>query len=166
MAGGAIDFRELDDFINKAEITKTQYNDFIYRFLVDMGELIVSKAKEKTPVDTGALKASWGLKTEKTTVQYLVLKSSKTGRLVPKKFYVRSGHVTRVGTDRGKYMGIRITNPQEYATEIEDGFVKSNGDWYEGRHMLKSAMNEMQAKLPAYYEVYFYDFKRRNGLEG
>ena len=161
-----IDFSELDAFIAKAEITKTQYNDFIYRFLVDMGELIIGKAKEKTPVDTGALKASWGLRTQKTVPHKVMLYSSYYGRPIEKTLYQRDGSVTRAGTARGKEMGVTLSNPQDYATQIENGFVKSNGDWYSGRHMLKNAIEEVKPRLPLYYEIYFSDFKRRNGLEG
>lgn len=161
-----IDFSELDAFIAKAEITKTQYNDFIYRFLVDMGELIIGKAKDKTPVDTGALRASWGLRTQKTVPHKVMLYSAYQGRPIEKTLYLRDGSVTRAGTARGKEMGVTLSNPQDYATQIENGFVKNNGDWYSGRHMLKNAIEEVKPRLPLYYEIYFSDFKRRNGLEG
>lgn len=164
-----IDFTELNDFLEDGKITATKFNNLIYDILVDMGEIIVAKAKDRTPVDTGALKASWGLRTEKIRGFWTTLRSRKTGKMVSKKLYIRTGHVTRKGYEHGyvhrETMGVVISNPQDYATQIENGFVKDNGDWYEGRHMLKNSLDEIKPQLPGYYEIYFANFKKENGLE-
>ena len=159
-----IDFSELDDYlVLLKQITREQYDDFIFNFLVDMGNLIVAKAKLKTPVDTGALRASWGLGTQSLSSQEVMMYSRYYEHEIPKIKYIRNGSVTTVGKRSGKDMAITITNPQKYATEIENGFMTSFG-WYEGRHMLLDAINETIPSLPAYYDVYFDIFKAVNGL--
>lgn len=161
--GASIDFSELNRFYTEMNITEQQYNDFLSDFLIETGETIIGRAKEDTPVDTGALKASWGLATEKTLPYEMQMYSPYFGRDVAKMMYKRLGAVETEGF--GTSMSITLSNPQEYASQIEDGYDMGNGNWYEGKHMLKTAIERTTVDMPSMYEVKFNKFKREMMLE-
>lgn len=158
----SINFKELDYFLNTMKITEKQYNDFLYSFLMDMGYRVIGDAKKNTPVDTGALRASWGIKTKSESPRQINLYSTKSGHYINKTMYDRIGDVVREGF--GKSMSIILNNPQEYATEIENGFMKTNNQWYQGQYMLKKALEKNKVERVKLYDLKFNDFKMRMGL--
>lgn len=158
----SIDFRQLDHFLNTMKITEKQYNDFLYSFLLDMGYRVIGDAKKNTPVDTGALRSSWGIKTKSENPKQVKLYSTKSGHYINKTLYDRVGKVVRDGF--GKTMSIILNNPQDYATQIEDGFMKTNNEWYQGQYMLKKALEKNKIERVKLYDLKFNDFKVRMGL--
>ena len=162
MAGG-IDFSQLNNFYKNMKITEGQYNRFLKEFLIESGEMIIGKAKEDTPVDTGALKSSWGIETGETVPYEKELVSQRTGEILKKTLYKRLGK--KIAEGFGTSMSIILSNPQEYATEIETGFIKPNGEWYEGRYMLKKAIEQVRLDMPSNYNAKFEEFKIKMGLK-
>ena len=162
MAGG-VDFSQLNDFYQKMKVTEGQYNGFLKEFLIESGEMVIGKAKEDTPVDTGALKASWGVESEGTVPYEENLVSRKTGEIIKKTLYKRTGDKVTEGF--GTSMSIVLSNPQEYASDIEEGFTKPNGEWYEGRYMLKKAIEQVRSEMPSNYNAKFNQFKSKMGLQ-
>ena len=159
---GKIDFRELDEFYVNMEITRREYGNFLSSFLFEMANRVINDTKLNTPVDTGALRASWGITTKNTMPREVMLYSGRKGRYIPKILYDRIGDVVKEGF--GKSMSIMLNNPQEYATQIEYGFMLPNGEWYQGRYMLTKALAKNEIERKSLYEVKFLDFKRRMGL--
>ena len=66
MARG-LDFSELKAYAESLKEIKDKrsFEDFLKRFLIENAELVVTLAKGRTPVDTGALRATWGLGDER-----------------------------------------------------------------------------------------------------
>ena len=157
-----VDFRELDEFKKNMQITTEQYNNFLSDFLIERGEEVVAETKLNTPVDTGALRASWGIDTNKMIPREVELASTKTGEMVQKTMFEREGKISKKGS--GKNVSITISNPQEYASDIEYGFTKPNGESYAGRLMHKKALDKVKALTPKMYNIKFEDFKRRMNL--
>lgn len=160
---GSIDFSELNNFYKNMKVTEGQYNKFLKEFLIESGELVIGKAKENTPVDTGALKASWGIQTEETVPYETELYSGYYGKKIPKTLYRRIGGKIAEGV--GTSMSIVLSNPQEYATQIEEGFIKNNGEWYEGKYMLKRAIEQVRVAMPSNYNIKLDEFKTKMRLK-
>lgn len=146
-----IDFSELNDYLDKMLIFEQDYNNFLKEFLVDTGEQLVEMTKSATPVDTGALKQSWGLTTSHITPHRVRLYSISKGREVKKTLFTRSGDVKVFGTKTKMY--VKISNPQKYAQIIEDKY-----------HMLASSMARVTSKMSSSYNRRFEKFKKERGL--
>lgn len=72
----------------------------------------------------------------------------------------------------GKELAVIISNPMEYATDIEYGhrIVAGTGadkvevGWYNGHFMLKTSIENIQRQMPLRYERQFKDFCRSHGI--
>ena len=71
MADFDFDIKEFENYVKNFEKATKEFETFLKSFLLKEAQRVISKAKKRTPVDTGALRASWGIGSQK-----LVLKSS------------------------------------------------------------------------------------------
>ena len=137
--GFVIDFSEFDRFQKEMKSMDKDFNRFLEDFLLEMAQRIIAQTKPKTPVDTGALRNAWTL-----------------------------------GAIRGsgKEISVEILNPMEYATDIEYGhrIVAGTGEnkkevgWYDGRFMLKTSIDNIQAQMPLRFERDFQRFCKQHGI--
>lgn len=80
--------------------------------------------KQKTPVDTGALRGEWDFAAKAPITE------------------------THVGFQRV------VTNSLEYASYVEYGHRTRGGKgWVEGRHMARDTANHVEAKAPEYLDL-------------
>ena len=56
-----IDFTEFKKYAKNFKNMRKEFNQFLKEFLIENAELVITLAKNRTPVDTGALRATWGL---------------------------------------------------------------------------------------------------------
>ena len=171
-AGATIDFHELRQYVIDQKLLTFEMVGFLKDFISKIGIEILNKAKQKTPVDTGALKASWGMRTDKISQRAVYLYSRYANKWVEKTLYTYEGQKIFKGKgtgsidslyDGGNSIGVVLMNPQEYASQIEDGFFTSSG-WYPGKHMLRRSINEVIPRIQSYYNANFEIFKARMGL--
>lgn len=157
--GFNIEFRDLIEFHRKVLGASEGFEDFLKDFLIEMANRIIAKTKPRTPVDTGALRSSWGIETEKTKV---VKGTNKQGRKMLKT--IRTGDIKY----NGKEISLILSSPMEYATDIEYGHrIIRNGaevGWYEGRFMLKTSIDEIRKQMPHRYIKEFNAWCERNGI--
>ena len=165
--GFKVDFSDLEKLKDALIITENEFNSFLYDFLLEMAERVIAKTKPRTPVDTGALRSAWAVETDKVTASTKTRTSKRTGQKVDTTAYSQEGNVIVSGS--GKYLAVVLSNPMEYATEIEYGhrIVRSGVEvgWYEGVFMLRVSIDEIDKQMPARYEKEFKRFCKAKGLD-
>lgn len=66
---------ELDKYVKLFEGKVENFNKFCETFLIDQAYDIVSQAKERTPVDTGALRSDWSVDTSEVSRLKITIKN-------------------------------------------------------------------------------------------
>ena len=63
MARRGLDWTELKKYHENLKniVHKNEFEIFLKKFLLENAEIVIRLAKQRTPADTGALRASWGL---------------------------------------------------------------------------------------------------------
>lgn len=163
--GFVVDFSQLEGYVKSMKVSQRDFESFLYNFLLRMAEEVIRETKPKTPVDTGALRASWAVeKTEKSSSTAML--KGKTGQMAKRTLFSQSGSVVVSG--KGKLLSVVISNPQEYATEVEFGCPKKkNGvevGWRNGVFMMTTSIENVQKRMPSAYETAFNEFCRRHGI--
>ena len=127
------EFNQLQDKISKMN---NEFENFLKEYMVEMAEMVIAKAKRKTPVGTP----------ESTGIPNYV------GGTLRRNWQI--GDVRRVGNN----IEVEILNPTEYATEVEYGHRIMGGaghsievGWKDGRFMLTTSVNEIRAQMPLRY---------------
>lgn len=133
----SINYKELSAYVSSVTLMKNDFNKFLREFLLEMADRIIArvKRKDRTPVDTGALKRSWELgdvQGEGQNISVEILNGMEYAT------YIEYGHrVVRNGVEVG---------------------------WYEGRFMLKISIDEIRRQIPARYQAEFKKFCIEHGL--
>lgn len=157
--GFNLDMKELLEYSRNLAKGSDGFEDFLKDFLIEMAERVISKTKPRTPVDTGALRNAWGIETEKTKV--VESTNDQGGKMLKT---IRTGDIKY----NGKEISLVLSNPMEYATDIEYGHrVVRNGievGWYEGKFMLKTSIDEVRRQMPLRYKINFENWCERNGI--
>lgn len=133
--GFSVNFQDLNKFLNSAGRIEGDFNNFLRKFLIRMAMRVIAKAKPRTPVDTGALRAAWQLG-----------EISGSGNDIEVEILNPMEYATHI----------------EYGHRIVRGNVEVG--WYEGRFMLKLSIDEIKAQMPAGYDDEFKRFCERRGL--
>jgi hypothetical protein len=123
-----------DQFCKKLDDTKKLAGWSIDYALEDTAKQCIEDAQSRTPVDTGTLFESWKVRED----------NKQTGG------YVDSTHSVTVWSDPS----IIATNPkypdgEYYSDKIENRFMRTNGKYYRGKHMLKLAFAQCGKNLKA-----------------
>lgn len=169
--GFVVDFSQFEKLVKDMKASEKDFEDFLYKFLLRMGNEVLKQTKKNTPVDTGALKSSWSIQKSKVssrteTRTHTSKKSKMYGKQSDVDIFSQSGRVITSG--KGKEISIVISNPQEYATEVEFGRVLTkNGvevGWKDGRFMLTTSIENVQRQMPSAYEMEFNKFCRSHGI--
>lgn len=146
-----VDFSQVKKFQKTVRGAKEEYNEFLKDFLIETGEKTVDIAKKYTPVDTGALQDSWGIMRKWMIPIVTRLYSSYKGRMVRKVLFRRGGEVKI--SRNGKQMYIRVSNPQKYASIIEDK-----------AHMNRIATDIVNNEMSKEYNRKLRDFRSKHKL--
>lgn len=169
--GFSVDFSELEQLVNDMKITEQDFNQFLYNFLLEMAYRVIARTKKKTPVDTGALRNAWAVETDKVTEKTVSRKSKRTGKKKDVSAFKQEGDIIVSG--EGKTLAVVLSNPMEYATDIEYGhrIVVGTGEnkrevgWFDGVFMLRTSIDVIQAQMPLRYEKAFKEFCKQHGIE-
>jgi Bacteriophage HK97-gp10, putative tail-component len=148
MAGG-FDYSGMESLAAQVEALQNRQQQFLTQFLIEMGLRVLAKTKKRTPVDEGELRRKWAI-----------------------------SDVHR----RGDELYIVLSNPMEYASFVEHGHMIIKGQrfkvrkgpakgqwrttkatrWWEGYHMAKISIAEIERELPIRYQRAMQSFL--NGL--
>lgn len=135
--GFNVEFRDLIEFHRKLLGASEGFEDFLKDFLIEMANriLVRVKRKDRTPVDTGALRNSWklgNLISDGKNISVEILNGMEYAS------YIEYGHrIVRNGAEVG---------------------------WYEGRFMLKISIDEIRKQMPHRYIKEFNAWCERNGI--
>ena len=133
----SINYKELSAYISSVTLMKNDFNKFLREFLLEMAERILTrvKRKDRTPVDTGALRRSWEL-----------------------------GDIRGSGKNVSVEIlnGMEYATEIEYGHRIVVN--GSEVGWYEGRFMLKISIDEIRKQMPLRYHNEFKQFCIEHGL--
>lgn len=151
------DFSEFEKFTkNFQEMTKKLPEEFFKKFILKQALRAIVRIKDNTPVDTGALRAMWGLGS-----QNIVVRNNTSTGLVE----VDPENTTVASVDLvGDNFEIVIWNGMEYASFIEFGTSERNWKWKDGRFMMTIAVNQIQQEMPRRFAIEFEEFLTKMGV--
>lgn len=114
MAKAWFNYKNYEKYVTNLGIIKEDFQLFLKEFLLEMALRVVRKAKQNSPVDTGAYRASWSIGN-----QEVKLKGGND-----------EGYEVTIDTENstvaditviGNYLQVDIFNPMDYASYIEYG---------------------------------------------
>ena len=131
-----VEFRGLIEFHRKVLDASQGFEDFLKDFLIEMANRILArvKRKDRTPVDTGALRNSWSISDVNSDGKNIFIEIKNPQEYATD---IEYGHrIVRNGAEVG---------------------------WYEGRFMLKTSIDEIRKQMPHRYIKEFNAWCGRNG---
>lgn len=153
------DYSEFKKYVDNFEKMTEDFDNFLKTFLLQQAQRVIASAKRKTPVDTGALRASWGIGN-----QTLILKSSidefgkENVSIDTEKSSIVDIQVV------GNNFEVTIWNGMEYASYVEYGHSTTSGGWISGHFMLTIAISEVERAMPKRFETAFQNFLKERGV--
>jgi hypothetical protein len=142
------DFSETKRFAEAFKKKQKEFDDFLRGFLLRIAEEIVALARQRTPVDTGALRAMWGI----GEARIAEIGSITNRQWQSSNLNLEGDGVTveRVSVN-GRNFEILIFNAMEYATHIE--FGTSRG--IKAHYMITVPMNVVENEIPDRFKQAF-----------
>lgn len=111
---------DLKEYAKLFENGVKEFDNFCKRFLVEESENIVNQAKDRTPVDTGALRSSWYADYEKINQKEVDIKNSQ-----------EYASFIEYGTKRGIAPRNMVTVPLNYYnTNVDNRFKDALDDYF------------------------------------
>lgn len=152
----ALDYTEFANFAKGVVELQKQHEQFIRKFLLEMGLRMLGQTVKLTPVDTGALKGAWELSDvfRKGDELYIVL----TNRMEYASF-VEDGHMQYNRWVPGKWKG----NTFEFDPKAKTG-MRLRTKWIPGQHMARISITKVELELPKRYEKAFKQFCKDLGV--
>jgi len=148
------DFRELEKFFQNWTDAYNDFDDFLRKFLLEMALRAVAKIKPRTPVDTGALRNTWGVGNQSLQV------GRKTGEALSA--FEQAATIDSVEV-AGDSVQISIWNIMDYASFVEYGHRLTNGAWQDGRFMMTLSVDEISRQIPARWNKAFKAYLQSKG---
>ena len=145
------DYKEYEKWIEKLGIIKEDFQLWLRTFLLEQAQRVVANGKPRTPVDTGYLRNSWYIGSQKIVQK----ENYETGKaeIDESKSDVASIAVI------GNYLEVEIGLGADYASFIEYGQRS-----YQGRYMLTISIDEVQRQLPARFNKEWLQFLKSRGF--
>lgn len=154
MSKSNFDYSEFQAYCKNFEKMTKELEDFLKSFLLQMAQRVVSSVKQKTPVDTGAMRASWGIGSQKLALKSSIDEFGKESvSLDVDKSQVASIDVI------GDTLEVVIWNGMEYSSFVEYGTSKK-----EGIFILTIAIDTVQKQIPARFQKEFADWLKNKGV--
>lgn len=148
---------DYSQFVKWAENLAKAHADielWLKEFLLKQAQRVVREAKLRTPVDTGALRASYAIGGQEIALSVTTDDSGKEHFDVDLENSTVED-ISLVGDD----LKVVISNPMEYASYVEYGHHS-----YEGRYMLTIAVNIVQEALPSRFKKQFEEYLKSRGV--
>ncbi len=147
-----IDFSEFDAYYKRFQAMRRELDGFLKEFLLEMVLRTVGKAVDRTPVDTGALRAAWQIGG--------VFVADDSGSIKPLDPTELLGEVR----GNGKEIVVEILNDMDYASFLEYGYQHVGGFWMDGHFMLTIALTEVESVIQQAFDLRFTEFMRKHGM--
>lgn len=149
------DFSQFEQFAKNWQKMESGFADFLKGFLLEMALRVIAKVKPRTPVDTGALRAMWGVGS-----QNIVTKESTGGKISVDVSATDVAVIDMVGSN----FEITIWNGMSYASFLEYGHRTPSGGWVEGYFMFTISIDEVQRQMPLRFQKAFKEFLNSYGV--
>lgn len=155
----SFDYSEFESYVKNFEKMTKDFDNFLKKFLLQMAQRVVSRCVKRTPVDTGAMKASWGIGSQKLalTSNIDVFGDLKVA-LDTKNSQVADINVI------GSNLEVVIWNGMDYSSFVEYGHANRDGSWREGFFILTVAIDEVQRQIPARFQRAFEIWVKEKGV--
>lgn len=153
----SFNYKEYENYVNNLGIATKDFQTWLKRFLLRMALQVVKNAKDNSPVDTGAYKASWSIGTQKIVLKETGEINQNTGHEKVEKDLEKSD-VESIKLI-GDYLEVEIYNPMEYASYIEFGHGS-----YKGKYVLTIALDTVQNEMPKLFNSQFQTWLKRRGV--
>lgn len=143
------DYKEFLEWSKNIGVAKKEFHNWLKSFLLEEAQKVVEKGKPRTPVDTGYLRNSWYIGSQK------IKQDIENGKATInwKKSDIASIKVI------GDILQVEIGLSADYASFIEYGHHS-----YEGRYMLTISIDEVQRELPARFNKAWLLFLQEKGV--
>lgn len=161
MADSEFDYSQFKKYVKDFEKMTTDFETFLKQFLLEMAQRVVSKAKLKTPVDTGALRNSYFIGSQQVALKG-INGTSKSGKQKVTRD-LENSTVEDINIV-GDVMEVTIGNVMEYASFVEYGRSLKDGRWKAGYFMLTISIDEIQKQIPKRFEKQFQEFIKSKGV--
>lgn len=147
---GGMDLTQIRRFQRNYEKAKTEFKDWLADFLIKEGYKVVNLAQGRTPVDTGALRASWAVGDQK--IKKVV---GEDGKVVAEIEQQATRESLKIA---GNIYYVTISNGQFYASYVEYGTVKRRAEY-----MLTRSLDDIRREMPIRFSNEFEAFIKRLG---
>lgn len=149
------DFGQLEQFFENFQNAHDDFDEFLRKFLLEMALRAIAKIKEKTPVDTGALRNTWAVGNQAVQI-------GRTNAQ-PISEFEQAATLESVRVV-GNELEITISNAMDYASFVEYGHRLRNGAWRNGFFMMTIGVKRIQREIPERFSKEFAQYMRRNGV--
>lgn len=151
-----LDYQEMGELLENFKHVQKAHEQFIRKFLTEMGMRGIAQTKKLTPVDTGELRNRWELSTvfRRGDELYIVL----TNPLYYASF-VEDGHMQRARWVPGYWKNKKFV----YDKDAKTGMMLKN-KWIPGQHMARIALTKLEQQIPARYDKAFKQFMHDMGV--
>lgn len=156
-------YKEYEKWVKNLGVAKEDFQIWLKMFLLEQAQRVVALGKPRTPVDTGYLRNSWYIGSQKIVQKD---KTDKKGNII---YSEKSGKAMQViDTEKsdlasiaviGNYLQVEIGLSAEYASAIEYGHHN-----YPGKYMLTISIDEVQRQLPARFNKEWLQFLKSRGV--
>lgn len=145
------DYKEYEKWVEKLGIMKDDFQLWLKMFLLEQAQRVIEKGKPRTPVDTGYLRNSWYIGSQKIVQK----ENYETGKaeIDTSKSDIASIDIV------GDYLQVEIGLGADYASYVEYGHHA-----YQGRYMLTISIDEIQRQLPARFNKEWLQFLKARGF--
>lgn len=156
MSESYFDFKEFEKYVKNFEKMTNEFNTFLKTFLLKQAQRCVANAKRKTPVDTGAMRASWGIGAQKIALRQV----GNTGKMEidPENSTIADINVV------GNNFEVTIWNGMDYSSYIEFGHSTRGGNWVDGYFILTISIDEIEKAMPSRFQSAFNQFLKERGV--
>lgn len=153
------DYEEFKKYTQNFEKVTEEFETFLKSFLLQMAQRVIAKARQNTPVDTGAMRASWGIGSQSLALKSSISSEGKQTVTLD----LENSQVADISVI-GNTLEVTIWNGMEYSSFVEYGHSNRDGSWQEGHFILTVAIDEVQRQIPARFEKAFQEFLKNRGV--
>lgn len=147
---GGMNFGELRRYKRNLDKVKSEFKDWLADFLIIEGNKAVNLARNRTPVVTGALKASW-----KVGDQKLKKSINEQGKIVSEVEQEATKESLKIA---GNVYYVTISNGMFYASYVEYGTKKMGG-----KYIITRSLDDIRRELPSRFNKEFEAFIKSLG---
>ena len=154
MANFNFDYKQFKDFVADFGIMEDEFQTFLKGYLLQQAQRVVRSAKLRTPVDTGALRNSWGIGSQKIALKSTIDDLGAEHVTIDTK----NSQVANINVV-GSYLEVTIWNGMEYASYVEFGHHS-----YPPQYMLTIAIDIVEKAMPGRFNKQFKEFLKSKGV--